>query len=76
LDVTNYDELLGFQTRLIYQYDIEADEARKLTEQLANAALATSDWNSQVHIFGEAHEAAEALNKSLQKTTDLQWKYD
>ena len=76
LDVTNYDELLGFQTRLIYQYDVEAEEARRLTEQLANAALATSDWDSQVHIFGEAHEAAEALNKSLQKTTDLQWKYD
>lgn len=76
VDVESIEDLNYFQWELINIYGIEASQAKKLTDSLSEAALASSDFNLVVDEFGELENVLESLAKTVRELTKIQFEYD
>lgn len=76
IDWTNTEALLAFQIELEEEYGYTRDEAKNMTDAMEDAAKATSNLTTTVEIFGDFYHATKRLNAALEKTADLQWKYE
>ena len=73
---TNTEALLAFQIELEEEYGYTREEAKEMTDAMEDAARATSSLTTTVEIFGDFYHATKRLNAALEKTADLQWKYE
>ena len=76
IDWSNTEQLLAFEIELEEQYGYSREEAKALTETMMDAAMSSSNLVTTIEIFGDLYHATQRLNAALEKTADLQWKYE
>ena len=79
MNTINWDsqeDLQRMQYELHEQFGVGEEDARNLADSMILANNATSNLTTTIEVFGDFYRATEKLNAQLEKTADLQWKYE
>ena len=76
VDWTNQEELLAFQIELEEQYGYTREQAKEMTDAMAEATAATSSLTEAAKAFGKLYQITQKMNAAIEKASNLQWEYE
>ena len=76
VDWTNQEELLAFQIELEEQYGYTREQAKEMTDAMAEATDATSSLTEAAKAFGKLYQITQKMNAAIEKASNLQWEYE
>ena len=76
VDWTNQEELLAFQIELEEQYGYTREQAKEMTDAMADATDATSSLTEAAKAFGKLYQITQKMNAAIEKASNLQWEYE